>query len=642
MGLPGVFVLLALVRVSLGLGSGGHSRCPCIENHTDLVKLRLSHNGMAHDRFGIECDTHPLDEALAVKLYGDEAGARLKCDQVSECPWSQANWCYVNMSDCSLDWDLGVLGVAYSYATCGNLRNGTAEYLPRSLAAFLHHDVLRVFHLENTLDHGYMGTTDCHESHPDRPEHLKCDGLVAEFWSRSLGVLSQYQVNIDHSVISTDRGFDANISAEFEAFKLTYPEKWAGRDSSNYDLCAFAAGMGYVDLCVASLGLTHERQQLAFQIELYTAPVFMVSKSTCGFLATSNPITSEYWTWWLSVFSAKAWGFFVAVVFVLTLTMCFLDHSPAKNAKKFEKMKSSAEYQRHALADLILGVFEAFVNKSRSTYSREAKVNNSRPSYMLRLGLNFFLLMTTSIYFASITAQLISAKEKKGEVSSLMASRNTQEYPVNLCVHEVYRESMKLAGFLEEDNATTKILPIYADGWQDVKRKLKDDTCNATLLEEEVWHAWRAEGDLCDFYLEPKPQFYMPVGAFASKRAYRTLETFRFNPAESGAFLNQSRIPKSWCPGSADKLCGDEDGVPWFTFSSLGLVAVLCCCFGIVDHGCIEKEGQGEEDLQETEARVLEKVKRLLKAACDDIRSTTVGTDETGSPADSTSSVVSV
>ena len=609
MALLGAFMFLALLGVSHSLQSEGHQRCPCIERHVDEIKDKLP----GHERFGIDCRTHPVNEYMTEHLY-KRFGEQMQCDPVSECPWGDSRWCYVDPANCSLNWNWGSLGVAYSHATCGNLRSGTAEYWLKSMATLLGDDPLRVMHLESTLDDGYMGNTKCQDSNEDYPQHQKCQGEVAEFWNRSLAALNQSNVSFYHEIIDKDApGFmDPNISVEFEAYKQTRAEKWGDRTSTNYDLCAFAAGMGYVDLCVGTMGLTHERQEIAFQIELYTSPVFMISESTCGFLATSDWKTLNFWIWWWNVFSPGAWGFFVAVVLVLTLTMYGLDKSRADIDAEMRTLQK----RRNRLADLTLGVFEAFVNKSKSTYSRNARHNNGCPFHMLRLGLNFFLLLTTTIYGSSITAKLISAKEAKGKVSSLGAAKD-YDYPVNLCLHEVFRESMKLAEGVEDDNSSS-IAPIYFTKWEHVLLGLKNGTCNATLLEEDVWRTWRHKGYLCSYHREATPEFYIPVGAFVSRRAYRSLETFRFDPSESGAFLDQSRVPPDLCStgaaGSADALCGDQGGVPWFTFASLGAVAVLCCLGGILGHKCpcVEEENNEPENHETPQDRKLNDIEAQI------------------------------
>jgi len=118
---------------------------------------------------------------------------------------------------------------------------------------------------------------------------------------------------------------DYNLTKAFEEYKGRFPKEWSERLPTNFDLCAFATGMGYVDLCSGAFALTHRRQAMTFMIELYTSPVFMVSKSKCNFFASEDWRSWKFWFWWVDVFSLGAWGFFVGVVFFFIVAMKGLD-----------------------------------------------------------------------------------------------------------------------------------------------------------------------------------------------------------------------------------------------------------------------------------------------------------------------------
>eukprot|EP00435_Cladocopium_sp_Y103_P059748 s569_g21.t1 len=599
---------LALPRVTLGSHS---DRCPCIGNHPDLAKQKLEHSGSCHDQFGIGCNTHNISAACAVHVYESNAAEQLECDPFSESPWCKTEWCYVDPKNCGVDWDWGVLG-PYSYATCGNLRQGTAEYFQKSLAAFLQNDSLRVFHVESGLVGGYLGNTECRRDEKYSPQQ-NCQGRVAEFWARSLDELNKSQVQVDHTIIRRgEKGIDqyfigSNITNQFEEYKRRFPKEWSGRPSTNFDLCAFATGMGYVDLCSGAFALTHRRQAMTFMIELYTSPVFMVSESKCDFFASNNG--KKFWAWWVFVFSPGAWGFFVGVVFFFIVAMKGLDKCLDKEPEEPEELEEPDQSQQsatdkirkcfycltHGIADALFGVFEAFAFKSKTSHRRDSnKPSRSRPSHMLRLGLGFFILLSTTVYGAGITANMVKTKEMKGEVPSLEEAKRRPNQ-VTVCTHSVFEESLK-------PHWNDKILPKYLDTWEEVWEKLNDKNCTAALLEEEAWNAFRSRGKLCDFYKEPTAEFYVPTGVVVSKRAYRTLETFRYAPSETVFFFNKSRVPGHVCPAnSADALCANikEEGVPWYTLFSLFLVAAacgLCSLCGIAHQHIGGEDKENEED----------------------------------------------
>ena len=637
--------VVALLGTSLGqsVDQGNVDRCPCIAKHHDYDWIADELQG--HDLYGINCSNH------SAHGFALTSG----CDQVTESPWCKSRWCYIDPKNCSLQWDYGIVW-PYSYATCRNLRNGTAQFFRESMATFLRDDVLRIVHLENTLKDGHMGNTECAESKDGYAKNQRCKGVIAEFWNRSLARLNESNVNIRHDMV-IKKGNEAHpyfkdLKEAFEKYRTSYPEKWLdtnglARPITSFDLCAFATGLGYLDLCTGSFALTHERQSMTYMIELFTAPVLLVSKSKCDFFASNDKQSLKFWFWWIDIFSPEAWAFFVAVVFLCIVVMYCLDTWFDRDSsftvvwnwvnvlkiirqdgcKGLPKLLAALTAAVFAFGDYIfvefaLGTFEAFVFKSKTTPSRRRGPKQSRPSYMLRLGLNFFILLTTTIYGSSITAALILAKEKKGEVTNLEAAKaaNASQNPVLLCAHETLRESMKLY------DPEGKINTTYVTDSEHVLNGLNNGTCNASLMEEEVWTAFLSRGELCNYYVEPTPAFYIPVGSVVSKRAYQTLETFRFDPREAVSFQNKSKVPKDSCAtGSAAAFCDNKDGVPWFSFVALSLVVVFCGVLGFFLQGVDMFMGADEREKQK-ESKSLSpdemagKIERLLNGM-DQIRS---------------------
>ena len=649
-------LLLALPHITLGSHS---DRCPCIGNHSSEKAVKtLEHNGLCPNRFGLGCNTHDINASCAVHIYESETAAQLKCgpSNSGESPWCETEWCYVDPQNCNLDFEWGVLGQAYSYATCGNLRQGTAEFFQKSLAVFLEGDSLRVFHAESTLEGGYLGNTGCSKVYK-YSQNRHCEGRVAKFWEGSLDELNQSKVQIDHRVIKRveegiengiDQYFiDYNLSKAFEEYKARFRELWFGRPTTNFDLCAFATGMGYADLCTGAFALTHRRQAMTYVIELYTAPLFMVSKSKCDFFASDSG--KKYWGWWISIFSPEAWGFFVGVVFFFIVAMKGLDHwlewldtpsrparagaaAPASVAaaaeagaahasaghpegcldklpgpppKKDEEARCMKKFREcfccftHGLGDALLGVCEAFVNKSKTSHRRDSnKPSRARPSHMLRLGLGFFILLSTAVYGGGVTAEMVSAKEIKGEVPSL---EEASQRKIPLCTHVVYEEPLRP---FQVANLTT-----FSKRWEDVLKNLNGKKCSAALLDDEAWNTFRSRKQLCGYHKEPTAELYVPTGAVVSKRAYRTLETFRFAASKTAFFFDKSPVLPNACPSnSPDTVCAKikDEGVPWYTLFSLFVVAAgcgVCSLIGVAHHHFVRQDEENKETEEEKEKK---------------------------------------
>lgn len=614
--------LAPMVALSL-FTLGSHSdRCPCIKNHSDEeVVSFLKSNGSCDVQFGIDCGTHNISAACAVHLLGTNHATELECSpsQSGESPWCNASWCYVDQTNCSMDFDFGVLG-AYSYATCGNLRQGSDKYYQKSMASLLRNDILRVLHPENGLKGGYLGNTECQDQ--EYRQNQKCKGRIADFWARSLDKLKA--VEIDHKIIGkVENGIsqyfiDSKLEEAFEEYKARIPKHWLGEPTTNFDLCAFATGTGYVDLCSGSFALTHRRQAMTFMIELYTSPIFMISQSKCDFFASSDVYSLRtFWFWWVFVFSPEAWGVFVGVVFLFIVAMKCLDkfldsleqqdeqhlreHEPEEQGDGQSAMKKFGKCfccLTREITDVLFGVFEAFAFQSKTSHKRDSnEPRRSRPSHILRLGLGFFIGLSMAVYGANITANMVKKKEVKGEVGSLEAAKLLSS-EIKVCTHSVLEEAMRLR---QDDN--DNIVLIYNDTWEKVRKNLEDKKCTAALLDEEAWTTFRSRGKhekLCEFYKEPTPEFYVPAGAVVSKRAYRTLETFRFDPNETAFFADKSGVPDVCSPNSADKRCAEiKDGVPWYMLPGLSMVAVLCGVCTLL--GICHQSNGGQDDEKEEE-----------------------------------------
>eukprot|EP00435_Cladocopium_sp_Y103_P059055 s2423_g21.t1 len=632
-------LLVALPRVTLGSSQNGiANRCPCLENHSsEFAVYKLESNASCPKRFGLDCKEHKISGACAVHLFETETAAQLECGSSisGESPRCNTKWCYVDKKKCSMNFALGVLGEAYSYATCGNLRHESDKYLKTSLAALLRNDSLRVLHVESSLVGGYLGNTECTDHYDAAYPHKKCKGVTAELWARALDELNKSQVKIDHTVIRRgEKGIDqyfigSNITNQFEEYKQRL--KLSGWPTTNYDLCAFATGMGYVDLCTGVFSLTHRRQAMTFMIELYTSPVFMVSKSKCDFFASESG--EKFWVWWFHVFSPEAWGFFLGVVFLFIVAMKCSDQycinqqaGPSTSGqgrtdsgagpRAVEAQTSMDKFRKcfwcftHGLADALFGVFEALAFQSKASHRRDSKrPSRSRPSHMLRLGLGFFIWLSMAVYGAFITAEMVSAREAKGEVPSLEEAKR-QKIP--LCTHLV----------LQEPLAPYKVvnLTTYSDDWKDVLENLESGNCSAALLDEESWNTFRNRKRLCGFYKEPTADFYVPAGAVVSRRAYRTLEAFRFSPSETDTDFGKSSVLPNLCSNSsADAVCPaiKKGGVPWYTLFSLFLVAAVCGLFslcGIAHHrnGGLDEENDEEREKERKKEEMYANLKRLL------------------------------
>mmetsp|Transcript_80702 Transcript_80702/g.193570 ORF Transcript_80702/g.193570 Transcript_80702/m.193570 type:complete len:612 (+) Transcript_80702:44-1879(+) len=568
----------------------GDARCLCKNNHTekDIEKHGLiyesNQTGETRDysTFGIGCKSHKRDAEFAQRIYKHWSAEQLHCSEEgngpsgTNDPWCSANWCYIeNARNCSLDWQHGHLGPV-SYATCGNVHDGWPDYLVRSMAPRLQGDPLRVLHLESSLDKDYMGNSQCDDSNG-----VHCEGLFFRFWKASLSVLEQLNVSVISTLIkkheSIDDYFD-NIRRAFDQRVESWENLTGFREKkwTNYDICAFATALGWVDLCSGQFALNRERQELTFMVELHTTPAFIISQSSCHF--------AEFW-WWIKVFRADTWWFILGTFFILILSITALNGKFAALATPGDLTAEARASLARNLCLVCEGLFEAFVEGStektdHDSQDEDGKLWLSCARKVAVMGLKVFILVTTTIYCATLTTDLVVERQRQGKFPTLEAVKASTDN-VTICLHEVYRTSM-----LPHERA--HINTSYYWSWEELMGNYTNRVCDAAIIDEEAWTSFRAHRRLCDSYKPDMPTFYMSTGVTVSRRAYRTLEAFRYNTTAAAFELDspdnhalRDEFLDGCPPNSPAQLCETKE-VPWEPFQSVALVGMVPVVVGIL------------------------------------------------------------
>ncbi|CAE7565248.1 unnamed protein product [Symbiodinium sp. CCMP2456] len=569
----------------------GDARCPCKNSHTekDIEKHGLIYESNQtgetrnYSTFGIGCKSHKRDAEFAQRIYKHPSAEQLHCSEDgngpsgTNDPWCSANWCYIeNGRNCSLDWQHGHLG-PLSYATCGNVHDGWPDYLVRSMAPRLQGDPLRVLHLESSLDKDYMGNSQCDDSNG-----VHCEGLFFRFWNASLSVLEKLDVEVIPKLIkkheSIDDYFD-NIRRAFDQRVEFYENLTGFREKkwTNYDICAFATALGWVDLCSGQFALNRERQELTFMVELHTTPAFIISQSSCEHF-------TEFW-WWIKVFREETWWFILWTFFILIGLITALNGKFAACATPGDLTAEARASLARNLCLVCEGLFEAFVEGStewtdQNTQDKDRKLWLSCARKVAVMGLKVFILVTTTIYAATLTTDLVVERKRQGKFPTLEAVKASTDN-VTICLHEVYRTSM-----LPHERAN--IHTSYYWNWEELMGDYTNRVCDAAIIDEEAWTSFRARRQLCESYKPDMPTFYMSTGVTVSRRAYRTLEAFRYNTTAATFELDspdnhalRNEFLDACPPNSPAQLC-ETKAVPWEVFQSVALVSMVPVVVGIL------------------------------------------------------------
>lgn len=230
------------------------------------------------------------------------------------------------------------------------------------------------------------------------------------------------------------------------------------------------------------------------------------------------------------------------------------------------------------------GLFEAFVEGSteqtdHGNQDKDRKLWLSCARKVAVMGLKVFILVTTTIYGATLTTELVVERKRRGKFPTLDAVKVTDN--VTICLHEVYRTSMPP---YERANIHT----IYYWSWEELIGNYTENVCEAAIIDEEAWTSFRARRKLCDSYKPDMPTFYMSTGVTVSRRAYRTLEAFRYNTTAATFELDSpdNRALRAefldGCPlNSRAQLCETKE-VPWEPFWSVALVGIVPVVVGIL------------------------------------------------------------
>eukprot|EP00438_Fugacium_kawagutii_P002984 Skav211145 [mRNA] locus=scaffold4091:313458:315110:+ [translate_table: standard] len=401
---------------------------------------------------------------------------------------------------------------------------------------------------------------------------------MATFWRESLESLENAKVLVEPKLIQNSDSIDDHFFNITESF-YNYSEE--GTNATNFDLCAFATGLGWADLCSGTVALTHERQEMTYLIELYTTSAFFVSESTC--------IVDQAF-WWIHVFSREAWLFFAGVVFIFTVLMYAFDEFFVRDCN--EQMPQGwtcrdcwkkCVFAAGLLFTCVLGIVVACIEQRPKEIKHAGEETNageerkSRGSWCVSAGLKLFIFVTATLYASSLTSELIAGKQNGKYPSLEDAAKNTTG--VTVCFHQVYQTLMK------RDGESSHIKPLPFKNWEKLREGLEEQSkCHAAIVEEDAWNTFRSRGELCSFYKPPTPTFYMPTGAPVSRRAYRTLETFRFNKTSKVANFERGRNEKLKEKKFQDKCPKTScEKAPWYAFGSIaGAACMFCFCGSLV------------------------------------------------------------
>ena len=463
------YVLLLLLAALLSAvpttaDDGGHASCACLSDEKvanfTFASAAIS-AGAGAAGYGAGCAAHD-EGVLSPDCTTDDDVQELYC---------ASQWCYVDTATCDVEHSISTFSngaTYYSYATCGYL-----DYWKRSLSAEqLAGTTLRAVLLGNTG--GWMGSY-CEGATGLVGTESTCTGPMVGF--------------------VRDLGAAADFTVEFlEDFPTEVHEACARlgiSTSKAFTPCAFATGLGYVDICIAAMSNVEERAQYtAYSPDMYHALFYVVSTAAKDDLLDKALRI-------FAPFSAYTWLCVLATIACCSAVLAFHEH-PHRHTTRASDLYG-VEHKLEAMIKSIWLGLRGFVDGATA---HEAF---TLPGRITNLGFGLFLMLTVSAFTANLVSILLMSDGATISGMDDIISRD-----LKICVQD-----SKLSGLLI-DYPTAESHAVVCSTRDEVLEGIDSGKCVAGLTSIEELEAMQGIGDHCDKITVGEPISTAPYGMTVS------------------------------------------------------------------------------------------------------------------------------
>mmetsp|Transcript_75480 Transcript_75480/g.164669 ORF Transcript_75480/g.164669 Transcript_75480/m.164669 type:complete len:824 (-) Transcript_75480:141-2612(-) len=434
-----LLLVVALSASVAGMERGGSDLCPCIDG--------------SDDENGIYCKPHNLLRATnKSKCWGDNIP-----------DWCGDYWCYVYPTNCALDnsLSLGRANTTYSYSTCGYKDRYTASKTVESIK----NTTLRAIYVSNSG--GWKGNY--------------CTGVSAGVCTEETG---DGPVNL--MLQRTFRRLNITLKQQFEFDDLVMEQALRYSDSPGvFDICPWATGMGFVELCVGSFVLTPTRTSASRLIAFDSESIFLVAPSK-----EEGATFFKYAVAAFRPFELRLWVVYFAAVIVIAMGLVFVERGQDGqfNPEDFTLSKALSQGIYKALDSLLNGC---------STFEPQ-----SRGGRLVSLGLSFLVMLGMASYTASLTSFMILTNTYTTEISSIYDVINTNK---RVCIH-----STDVAALVINKHFPTDLLDIYPKRTEVLTNV--GGSCAAAVLRQEDFYAMRTGKKFCNLRVVGDPLYTVKFG----------------------------------------------------------------------------------------------------------------------------------
>jgi len=393
----------------------GAVQCPCYNSTLD--------------GYGFGCTAHDVNGSTDYP----------ECNKTSAPAWCSDSWCYVQASSCTVTHEMStsIPGLAWSYTTCGFRDRFSRSNITESLRG----QTLRVQFLGNTG--GWKGNY--------------CPGFAGQpcQGQRGYGPVGRF-----FDLVAGNAGITVQQVTEVPEPVRDQLERMGQR--SNFDLCIWATGMGYLDVCVASLVMLPRRTDASPFVNLWSEPTILVGPlvDTAADVSFGEMLGAAF-----RPFSPNLWLTLLAVVTSSSLIITYFETSPDG---QFNDLRGKREKAAEA-------VYRAFYSLFMCESRFEPCTLGGR---IVGLGLAFMCILFVCGYTATLASFLVEERRLAPSVESI---QDAIRLNYKICAHPSHSITLQVNGVPPENivevTVRSDILPAVS--------LASGSTCQVAVLSEE-------------------------------------------------------------------------------------------------------------------------------------------------------------
>ena len=583
----------------------GSNDCPCLTEDQIETELREDEgqglNISELSTYGVGCRFHDQGDTTLCK---DACSGEDKLGFLCQKAWCNYAWCWVDPNNCKLDhiFLVGYFASAqrhYSYATCRYPDVYTHDF------SLFGGTSLKVGMVSNTggWKGAYSATGESFVQDLDQWRGPAVEYIRA---AASLGNLSL--ASVTPPIFLTDRA-----------------RSFFG-SSGSFDLCVYAASLGFVDLCVGEFSVTAERAAVAEWITLETQNLFMIGVDLNQHIGES--VVARFGRNIGTIFqpfNTSTW-MFVVFAFIPCMGILFVMHDYGKQGSTFPTTKKvvrvdlDEELATPAVSTRNVSIFEhcaksVYVSLLSVLQMGYGSVTVSFGAKIHLIGFGFFILTILAVYTANLAAILSQQNSSNLVVSSFEDAINKR---VRFCasrkhVDAIVNVNRRLdKSFFVQDptelggdgrpgfdcpqcNARSRVFDFV-----DVRKADQGDQryCHAAIAPLDDLEVFQSTGQHCDKSAIGGAIGSMETGFPIYEGKKREFTPLLLKIKNNGVFLEAKKRnqPLSACPilrlqtgETASLTFGQLSGI-WtisFGFALLGLIVSAAACLKVRKNGHI-------------------------------------------------------